>query len=102
MRMARGNISSFIPTIRFVALVLLLAAAPAWATFPGNNGRIAFVANRGAGSWHLYTMNPDGSDIVQITNLPPTFFEPLFPSFSPDGQKIVFCDDSLESFGSPD
>jgi Tol biopolymer transport system component len=102
MRIARVARSSFTSTILFVALVLLFLAAPAWATFPGTNGRIAFVANRGAASWQLYTMNPDGSDIVQITNQPPTFWDSWFPEFSPDGQKIVFCHDTLESFGNPD
>jgi Tol biopolymer transport system component len=102
MRIAGVARSSFTSTILFVTLVLLFVAAPAWATFPGMNGRIAFVANRGAASWQLYTMNPDGSDIVQITNLPPTSFDSWFPEFSPDGQRIAFCRDSVEAFNASD
>jgi TolB protein len=88
-------------TIFFVAAVLVLAAPPARATFPGTNGRIAFVANR-SGSWQLYTMNADGSDIVQITNLPPTGFDSWFPEFSPDGKQIAFCRDSILNFNASD
>jgi Tol biopolymer transport system component len=101
MRTARLNRSSFI-TARIVALALLLIACRAWAAFPGTNGRIAFVANRGAASWQLYTMNADGSDIVQITNLPPTAFDSWFPEFSPDGRRIVFCRDTPEAPNASD
>jgi TolB protein len=64
--------------------VLLASTLPAHATFPGKNGRIAFVAGP-----DVYTMNPDGSDVKQLTNLGPdsgAFWE----SWSPDGKLIVF------------
>ena len=57
---------------------------PASASFPGKNGRIAFVLGP-----DIYTMNPDGSDIKQLTSLGPdgsAFWE----SWSPDGKLIVF------------
>jgi Tol biopolymer transport system component len=50
------------------------------------NGRIAFVANRGAASWQLYTMNPDGSHKQQLT-VPA--FEGFAYDVSPVGQHIV-------------
>jgi len=63
---------------------MLLAALPAYATFPGKNGRIAFVL------WpDIYTMNPDGSDVKQLTNLGPDSGA-LWQSWSPDGKQIVF------------
>jgi Tol biopolymer transport system component len=66
-----------------------LAATPASATFPGTNGRIAFMSDA-TGSLDIYTMNPDGSEVVNVTDAAgaPAFdFE---PDWSPDGTKIVF------------
>ena len=48
-----------------------------------------FVANP-SGSWQLYTINPDGTDMTQVTDFAPTEFEAWFPSISPDGNKIAF------------
>lgn len=64
--------------------LLLVSTIPASATFPGKNGRIAFVVGP-----DIYTMNPDGSEVRQLTNLGPdngAFWE----SWSPDGKQIVF------------
>ena len=44
--------------------VLLFGTLPAHATFPGKNGRIAFIQGP-----DVYTMNSDGSDVKQLTNL---------------------------------
>jgi len=45
-----------------LSTLLLLAAIPAHATFPGANGRIAFGRyNPAIGGWALYTANPDGN-----------------------------------------
>jgi TolB protein len=74
-----------------LALTLLLAT-PAWATYSGQNGRIAFTAMT-TGTWQLYTMNPDGSEVFQVTNLPPSDNLAWFPDYSPDGTRIVFCHD---------
>jgi hypothetical protein len=44
-------------------LILILAASiVASATFPGRNGRIAFVQDN-----NIYTINPDGTDLRQLT-----------------------------------
>jgi len=75
-----------------IAALAMLFAAPAWATYPGQNGRIAFVANL-SGTFQLYTINPDGSDMLQLTNLPPTDFPFWLPDYSPDGERILFCHD---------
>lgn len=51
---------------------------------PRQEWRIAFVVGP-----DIYTMNPDGSDVKQLTNLGPddgSFWE----SWSPDGKLIVF------------
>ena len=74
-----------------MALVLFITSS-AWATYPGQNGRIAFTADY-TGTWQLYTMNPDGSDLFQVTNLPPTGNPAWFQDYSPDGKQLVFCHD---------
>jgi len=77
---------------RHVTLLALLLAGsailwttPAYATFPGRNGRIAFLV------WpDIYTMSPDGSDVKQLTKLGPDWGV-LWESWSPDGAQIVFA-----------
>ncbi|GIV57091.1 MAG: hypothetical protein KatS3mg042_0004 [Rhodothermaceae bacterium] len=57
-------------------------------------GRILFSSRR-TGTWQLYTMNPDGSALRQLT-----FFKDHFVDagrWSPDGEQIVFTSDSLGS-----
>jgi Tol biopolymer transport system component len=77
-----------------VVAVLVLFTNTSWATYPGQNGRIAFVADFG-GTWQIYSINADGSDLVQVTNLPQTELFPgnWLPSFSPDGGRIAFSHD---------
>lgn len=78
------------PVLTLVAF-LIATAIPASATYPGKNGRIAFIAGL-----DVYTMNPDGSDVKQLTNLGldnNAFWE----SWSPDGKHIVF-----NEFPAPD
>lgn len=75
-----------------VTVALLIASLPAYATFPGQNGKIVFIANP-TGTWQIYTINFDGTGMTQITNLPPTTIEGWFPTFSPDGKKIAFFHD---------
>jgi Tol biopolymer transport system component len=67
------------------ALLLALAAAPADATFPGVNGKL--VAPAGG---DLYTFNPDGSDLTNVTNSGGSLNADV-PSWSPDGTKIAFA-----------
>src|SRR2546427_12916140 len=49
-----------------LAIVLVAGAAPALATYPGQNGRIAFHRfDPSTGlAYALYTANPDGSHVV--------------------------------------
>jgi Tol biopolymer transport system component len=66
--------------------VALTAAAPAQATFPGANGRIAFSSDR-SGDFEIYTMNADGSDLERLTKEDGA---DAAPRWSPDGRRIVF------------
>ncbi len=69
----------------------LLAASPAQATYPGTNGRLAYTFEKD-GIWQIFSMDPDGTDIEQITH----FRKPQSTggvNWSPDGTKIAFDSD---------
>jgi Tol biopolymer transport system component len=66
----------------------LLLAPPAHATFPGQNGKIAFGAHGLNYLGDLYTINPDGSELMDLTGPDPG----RSPSWSADGRKIAFTD----------
>ncbi len=61
---------------------------PAQAAFPGPDGRIAFVTADG-GDYNISTMNPDGSDVTQLTHVA-SGTGALDPFWSPDETAIVF------------
>jgi Tol biopolymer transport system component len=78
------NSRKAISTYRLLFLLIALAALPAHATFPGKNGRIAFVQ-----AGEIFTMNPDGSDVQQLTHVGPEN-SASWPAWSADGKQIVF------------
>jgi TolB protein len=59
----------------------------AYATFPGENGNIAFTAQRDGDFGDIYVMNADGSEQTNISNNSDIDSD---PDWSPDGAKIVF------------
>jgi Tol biopolymer transport system component len=61
---------------------LMLASPPADATFPGNNGSIAFVR-----AGNIYTANSSGGSIKQITKNR-GFSD---PQWSPDGKRLAYA-----------
>jgi Tol biopolymer transport system component len=65
------------------------AAGPAYATFPGANGRIAFAAlpTPDAPGKQIYTIEPNGTGLRQLTHLDG---DATAPHWSPDGTRIVF------------
>ena len=74
--------------------VLAAAALPASATFPGTNGRIAFGRfDSNISDFDLYTANPDGSEVQQLTFVPS-----LFSDWRADGNRILF--DFLDTDGN--
>jgi Tol biopolymer transport system component len=82
--MKTKNIYTFLSVLLVMALVLTLAT-PASATFPGKNGRIAFIVQP-----DLFTMNPNGSDVKQLTSFGSN--EATFGvGWSPDGSQLVFA-----------
>src|SRR4029077_11051129 len=82
-----------------VALALLVLAISARGGNDGQQGRIAFVGNQ-SGNWQLYTMNPDGTNMVQITSLAPTPLETWLPAFSPGGKRITLCYGTVDNMGN--
>ena len=69
-----------------VAALLAFAAAPAHATFPGQNGRIAFHTNRD-GNFEIYSMTATGGSPTRLTN---HAADDVSPAWSPDGSKIAW------------
>jgi TolB protein len=72
---------------------VLLSAAPAAATFPGLNGRIAFnrfvEESEGVG---LFSVSPFGADLQALTSFGPGV-NAVFSDFSPDGKRLAFDTD---------
>ncbi len=64
-----------------------LSVSSAAAAFPGENGKIAFVSTRDAGSEEIYTINPDGTDLQRLTN---NGVSDEMPAWSADGDRIAF------------
>jgi TolB protein len=83
--------SSSLLVLMALAAMVVISAGPASATFPGKNGRIAFVKGIDIGSalGDIFTINPNGSDVKKLTS-----FEPgggtCCHSWSPDGRRLVF------------
>jgi TolB protein len=53
------------------------------------NGKMAFARGALGSHGQLWTVNPDGSGLRKLTDLPGVS---LYPSWSPDGKRLVFAD----------
>jgi len=82
-----------------IATIVLALAMPASATFPGKNGRIAFVGgNLGPNGGDIFTMNPDGSDVKELTTFAVNGGAACCGFWSPDGRQLVFA---AQPLGAP-
>jgi Tol biopolymer transport system component len=91
MRAVRRWVAA-IATLLLSLLAVVATPGAAHATMPGNNGQIAYTAN-GSGSWQLFTMSPNGSQVRQLTHFPasPSPSPVLFPSWAPNGHRLAFA-----------
>lgn len=79
-----------------VVAILVAAALPsaAFGAFPGANGRIAFQSDL-TGTTEVYTMNPDGSDVRQLTGAGANrTLHGGDPAWSADSGRIAFAADA--------
>jgi TolB protein len=94
-------VSAMARVLRPLAMIcvggLAAGVSPALAAFPGDNGKIAFGSDRG-GADDIWTMNPNGSNPVNLTAGSPAVED--FPNWSADGRKILFMSDR-ETPGNP-
>jgi Tol biopolymer transport system component len=74
--------------------VVTLLAIPgvALTAFPGDNGRIAFDSDRDGPDPDIWTMNPDGSDPVNLTA--DSAGADFGAAWSPSGRRIAFARDT--------
>jgi Tol biopolymer transport system component len=77
--------------------IALALAVPAHATFPGKNGRIAFGQFTGPNVGDIFTMNPDGSDVRQLTFVGSSGGSAGLGDWSPDGNELVFAQQASPS-----
>jgi TolB protein len=75
---------------RKVALAYQLTHTDTGEPFPSPDGKKILYESLVAGKYHLFTMNVDGSGVVQLTH---DATNHDLPSWSPDGKKIAFVSD---------
>jgi Tol biopolymer transport system component len=96
VRTFQGTYCSLALAVMLVGVTSVCMSASAFADQGRRNGPIVITANPG-GSWQLYSINPDGSGLMQITHLAHTAFDGWFPQVSSDGKRIAFAYGPVDS-----
>lgn len=73
--------------IGLVAGFSILPLGHAGATYPGGNGKIVLISTHDGGDADVYTINPDGTGLTQLTA---DSTEDRNPAWSADGKKIAW------------
>jgi Tol biopolymer transport system component len=82
--------------IGLAATLALPAVVPVLASYPGaTNGRIAFGQRAADGSSNVFSVNPDGTGLRQLTH---GAHNHLCASYSADGRQIAYCSDVTSSW----
>jgi len=68
---------------------------PVWSP---DGSRIAFSSTRSGRLAKIYTVDPDGSNVLQLFELPGTSFGAYEPTWSPDGSRIAVHADAFGNF----
>lgn len=85
-RSAIRRLAALLVVAAITTLGLLVIGGPARATFPAQNGRIAFSGDKGSGA-EIYTIESEGTGLRRLTHLDG---EANTPDWSPDGTRIAF------------
>ncbi len=85
-----GRFGLFIIPLAALVVYMVTSAGPAYATFPGTNGRIAFTRQITTDIAGVFTAKPDGSDEQQVP-LGGTDGVEIFSDvhWSPDGRELL-------------
>jgi TolB protein len=75
--------------LAMLSLSAMMPAGAQSASLPGASGMIAYHSNRD-GDNDIYAINPDGTGMAQLTNVPA---DDVQPAWSPDCRRIAFASD---------
>jgi Tol biopolymer transport system component len=87
MRGRQGRRTIGWPVAMTCLVASLVLPAVASAAFPGANGRIAFAQALAFGQYDIYSVQPNGGGLTQLTSHPST---ELAPSWSAAGRRITY------------